>query len=187
MTLHNLDAKYFRGSEENVLNRYYNAAKKFDIDPIVRITSDCPLIDPFVIDEIINFYEKNQYKMVTNAGPYEEKRTFPRGFDVEVFSFSLLEQAYENAEENYQKEHVTPYIYENHDDKIHFYQNEKGDYSNLRLTVDTPEDFKLIKKIYDNLYEGKHNFYSEEIIEFLNKNPELININKKVTQKNLND
>src|SRR5699024_9581806 len=114
--------KYFRGSESDVLSRYYLCAKENDADIIIRITSDCPLIDPLVIDEILDFYLKNNYKLVTNAGDIHN-RTYPRGLDTEIFDFDTLENAYKNANKDYQKEHVTPYIYENEKD-IYYYKND---------------------------------------------------------------
>ena len=176
--------KAFRGSEEDVLKRYYDAAAENDVDTLVRITSDCPLIDPQVIDEIIKYYNDNDYTLVTNAGSDLEKRTYPRGLDTEVFSFNVLEEAFNKAEKKYQREHVTPYIYENYDD-IFYYKNDK-DLSNYRLTLDTKEDYKLIKAVYDNLYDEQHDFYLNEIIKFLVRNPDIAEINRKIEQKKLN-
>lgn len=174
---------YFRGSVDDVLSRYYFAAKKSRTDIVVRITSDCPLIDPIVTENIINFYkEKMVFDLVTNAGS-ESNRTFPRGLDTEVFSFDTLEKAYKKADKQYQREHVTPYIYEN-SPKIYFYKN-IHDYSQYRLTLDTKDDFELIKTIYENLYKNEHNFYLPQIIELFDRKPELIDINKHVEQKKL--
>ena len=111
--------KVFRGSEDDVLSRYYYAAKEYGLDIIVRITSDCPLIDSKVLDEVIQFYVDKNYDVVSNAGADLSKRTYPRGLDTEVFSFKVLENAFTNAKEPYQREHVTPYIYEK-SDKIYF-------------------------------------------------------------------
>ncbi|MFW5889438.1 MAG: cytidylyltransferase domain-containing protein [Bacillota bacterium] len=177
------DCYYYRGSENDVLSRYYFAAKNKNIDTIVRITSDCPLIDPQVIDEIIKYYDDHDYTLVTNAGSNLENRTYPRGLDTEVFSFDVLKEAYNKAEEKYQREHVTPYIYENYDD-IYYYKNDK-DLSGYRLTLDTKEDYELIKVIYDKLYHGKHDFYLAEIIELLENNKELLKLNEKIKQKKL--
>ncbi len=175
--------KAYRGSEEDVLARYYEAAVNYDIEVIVRITSDCPLIDPQVTDEIVEYYNENDYTLVTNAGSDLNNRTYPRGLDTEVFSFNVLEKAYNKAEKKYQREHVTPYIYENYED-VFYYKNNK-DLSNYRLTLDTKEDFELIKALYDKLYNGKHDFYLNEIIEVLNKNKELLSLNKNIEQKEL--
>lgn len=176
-------AKVFRGSEEDVLSRYYFAAKENNLDVVVRITSDCPLIDPKVLDEIIEFYLKNEYEVVSNASSEISNRTYPRGLDIEIFSFDLLENAYNNASENYHREHVTPYIYEN-SEKIFYYKN-NIDYSKYRWTLDTVEDFEAITEVYKYLYKGKHNFYLEDIINLFEKKPELYDINSHIEQKKL--
>lgn len=175
--------KYFRGSEEDVLSRYYYAAKENNGEIIVRITSDCPLIDPFVIDEIVDFYKKNQYDIVTNASADLKKRTYPRGLDTEVFGFNIIKEAYQKGDKPYQREHVTPYIYEN-SNKIYYYKN-NTDYSMYRWTLDTKEDLQLITEIYKHLYKGKHNFYFKDIIKLFEKYPGLAEINRDVEQKKL--
>ena len=177
-------AEVFRGSEEDVLSRYYYSAKNNNLDAVVRITSDCPLIDPKVLDEIINYYQTNEYDIVTNAGLDALNRTYPRGLDTEVFSFRVLEYAFTNAVEKYQREHVTPYIYEK-SNKIFYYKN-KNDYSNYRWTLDTVEDFELISEVYKHLYNGTHEFYMKDIVELFEHKPELYNINAHVEQKKLN-
>ena len=97
---------YYRGSEKNVLERYYFTAKKFKVTNIARITSDCPLIDIDIVDQLIDRYHQNNYDYVSNSSP----PTFPDGLDIEVFKFNLLEEAYTKVKSSYQKEHVTPYI-----------------------------------------------------------------------------
>lgn len=177
-------AKYYRGSEENVLTRYYGAAKDNDVDIVVRITSDCPLIDPFVTDEIVDFFKQDgMYDIVTNAGSDLSERTFPRGLDTEVFSFQALEKAYRQANKQYQREHVTPYIYEN-SPKIYYYKN-SVDYSMFRWTLDTEEDFELIKEIYGYLYRGQHIFHLQDIVALFTNYPDLIKINAHIAQKKL--
>ncbi|WDV46143.1 glycosyltransferase family protein [Clostridiaceae bacterium M8S5] len=175
--------KSLRGSEEDVLSRYYYAAKENDLDIIVRITSDCPLIDPKVTDELIDYYLNSNFDIVTNAGADLSKRTYPRGLDTEVFSFLALEEAFDKACEKYQREHVTPFIYENCKNTYH-YMN-PVDYSRYRLTLDTKEDLKLIEEIYDRLYKGRHDFYLEEIMDIFNKELELYDINAHIEQKEL--
>lgn len=172
-----------RGSESDVLSRYYQAAVDFGLDHIVRITSDCPLIDPQVVDIIVSFYLEHDYPIVTNAGSVLSERTFPRGLDIEIFSFAALEEANQEARENYQREHVTPYIYENNNDVYH-YKNDI-DYSLHRWTLDTAEDWELIKEIYNNLYKGKHDFYLKDILALFDEKPELFLINKDIEQKAL--
>lgn len=178
-----LGVKVFRGSEDDVLSRYYFAAKGAGADVVVRITSDCPLIDPFILDDIIRVFMDGSYDIVTNAGNDLSKRTFPRGLDAEVFSFEILETAHINAEEKYQREHVTPYIYENAK-SVFYYQNDV-DYSKYRWTLDTEEDWQLISEIYQRLYHGMHNFYFKDILSVMEENPELYNINKDIEQKKL--
>lgn len=178
-----IGVKVFRGSELDVLSRYYHAAKEDNTDVIIRITSDCPLFDPNLLDEMLYFYLKNQYDIVSNAGNDLATRTYPRGLDTEIFSFAYLEQAYYNANKNYQREHVTPYIYENAK-KIYYYKN-TVDYSKYRWTLDTEEDWILISKIYNYLYHGAHDFYLEDIIKLLNEHPLLNDINKHIEQKEL--
>lgn len=174
---------HFRGSEEDVLARYYWAAKNSNADIVVRITSDCPLIDPVVTDKIIEFYQKHNYDLVTNAGSDLSQRTYPRGLDTEVFSFDVLETAFYKADKQYQREHVTPYIYEN-SSKIYYYKN-TIDYSMHRWTLDTDDDFSLIQEIYGHLYKGQHDFYLADIIKLLEKNPELVEINAHIAQKSI--
>ncbi|WP_099190196.1 cytidylyltransferase domain-containing protein [Tepidibacter mesophilus] len=179
----NCGVKYFRGSENDVLSRYYHAAKENNADIVVRITSDCPLIDPNVIDVIIKFYLDNNYELVTNAGVDLSQRTYPRGLDIEVFLFKTLQDAFVNAKLNYQREHVTPYIYENIN-SIYYYLNDKN-YSKYRWTLDTKEDFELISRVYDKFYKGEHDFYLDEIVNFIIKNPEISKINAHIEQKKI--
>lgn len=176
--------KVFRGSETDVLSRYYLAAKENNVDIIIRITSDCPLIDPNIIDELVEHYQNSNYDIVTNAGNDISNRTYPRGLDTEVFSFEMLEAGYENATKDYQREHVTPYIYENAK-SIYYYKNAHN-FSEYRWTLDTEEDFQLIKEIYDVLYHGEHSFYMEDIIRLFKERPELYEINKNIEQKKIN-
>lgn len=178
-------AKIFRGSEEDVLSRYYFAATENEADIIVRITSDCPLIDPKIVDDIVAFFKQNEYDIVTNAGNDLSQRTYPRGLDTEVFSYETLQETHNNAKENYQREHVTPYIYENAK-RIYYYKN-NVDYSHYRWTLDTEEDWQLIKKLYEHLYHGKHDFYMSDILMVMKQNPELFKINKDVKQKKLRE
>ena len=175
--------KVFRGSEKDVLSRYYFAATEHGANIVVRITSDCPLIDPKVIDNIVAFFKEGGYDIVANVGSDLSKRTYPRGLDTEVFSYAALQEAYNNANEIYQREHVTPYIYENA--KRLFYFKNDVDYSQYRWTLDTEEDWQLIQKLYEHLYHGKHDFYLADILNLIEQNPELCEINKDIEQKKL--
>lgn len=181
----NLGIKVYRGSECNVLSRYYEAAKFFSLQNIIRITSDCPLIDPIIISDMMAVYNTSNYDLVTNVGLKPWMRTFPRGFDAEIFSFCFLEKAYNNAKKEYQIEHVTPYIYETCEN-IYYYLNDK-DFSNIRLTLDTEDDLKMIDSIYNYLYHGSHNFYFKEILDLLDEHPELLLINSNIQQKRINN
>ena len=173
-----LNAKVFRGSEDDVLGRYYHAAKQSGADIIVRITSDCPLIDPYVIDDTIRVYLSGGCDIATNAGL---ERTFPRGLDTEVFSFDVLKTAFLNAKEVYQREHVTPYIYEKAS-KMRYHKSDV-DYSRFRWTLDTSDDYELISRVYAELYDGEHDFYLEDIIDLFDRVPGLYMINAHVEQK----
>lgn len=175
------DVKTFRGSEEDVLARYYEAAKLYELDAVVRITSDCPLIDPFVIDDVVNYFISHQMDIVSNAGPDVSSRTYPRGLDVEVFTFDKLEEAFMKADKKYQREHVTQYIYEHTEKKFYFLNND--DLSMHRWTLDTKEDFQLISEIYNRLYDGKHDFYLHDILQVFEKEPKLMMINHHIEQK----
>lgn len=173
----------FRGSEENVLSRYYFAAQRANADVVVRITSDCPLIDPEVTGDVINYYLEHNLDIVTNGGIDLKERTYPRGLDTEVFSYNQLENAYLKATKQYQREHVTPYIYEN-STKVFYFKN-NTDYSYYRWTLDTPEDYKLIKCIYERLYSGHHNFRWKDVLKLFDEDPSLFEINCNIEQKKL--
>ncbi|MGO5065105.1 cytidylyltransferase domain-containing protein [Clostridium sp. LCP25S3_F8] len=176
--------KYFRGSEEDVLSRYYYAAKDNNADVVVRITSDCPLIDPEVSDNIIQYYldNKNKYDYVSNT----IERTYPRGLDTEVFSFNALKRAFNESIIIRDREHVTPYIWDNPKlFKLAQYKNNK-DYSSLRWTLDTEKDFELINKIYSLLYTHMNSkFQFENILNIYDEHPELYDINKEIMQKHI--
>lgn len=172
---------YYRGDEFDVLSRYYLAAENSKADVVIRLTSDCPLIDPHVIRQMIEFYtQQNDSELfVSNAGPLT-MRTFPRGLDTEIFHFNLLKEAHYNAKEPHQREHVTPYLYEN----VKKYFGYKGvvDYSRYRWTLDTLEDWNMIFEVYKHLYSGTHNFYLSDIIKLVTEMPEIENLNKHVEQ-----
>ncbi|MFA7289250.1 MAG: glycosyltransferase family protein [Melioribacteraceae bacterium] len=173
---------YYRGSSDDVLSRYYETAVKYKADIIIRITSDCPLIDPEVIDSIIKSYlENNKYDYVSNT----IMRTFPRGLDVELFTFAALKKSFNEAEQKSEREHVTPYIYNNREIFNVYSFVSKTNLSFLRWTLDTPEDYQLIKEIYDSLYKEGEIFTTEEVLTLFRNRPELIEINKHIEQKKL--
>lgn len=175
--------KSFAGSKGDVLDRYYQAAKRCEADVIVRITSDCPLIDPGVVDKIIAFYLKHRgtIEYVSNF----LKRSYPRGLDTEVFSFKVLKKAWQQAKEPHQREHVTPYIYE-HPEIFHLANAENNeDLSYMRWTVDEEEDLEFVREVYKRLYKDGEIFLMKDILALLKKEPQLLDINKEVKQKNL--
>jgi spore coat polysaccharide biosynthesis protein SpsF len=180
---HRLGVKYFRGSEEDVLSRYYLAAKENNADIVVRVTSDCPLLDSVVADKTIRYLldNINKYDYVSNT----LEATFPRGLDVEVFTFNSLEVAYNKAKLSRDREHVTSYIYTSKNEfRLGCFKN-KIDYSNFRWTLDTKEDFEFISVIYDRLYKINPNFDMEDIIKLTDVEPELSKINENIIQKKI--
>ena len=175
-----LNVKYFRGSQNDVLERYYLCAKENFADVVVRVTSDCPLIDAEVCENIIDTFLKNKDSVdyVSNC----QERSYPRGFDTEVFSFLALKKAYEKAKEESEREHVTPYIWKNKDLFTQISVKNDEDFSKYRLTLDTVEDFTLINEIYKEF--GTDNYFGmKEILELFLRKPELYEINKDIEQK----
>lgn len=178
-----LAVKCYRGSETDVLSRYYYAAAENSADIVVRITSDCPLIDPYVVDDVIHFYKEHKYPYVTNSSVRPNEGTYPRGLDTEVFGFEELEKAHRLATENYQREHVTPYFYE--EGRNIYILNNDVNYSHYRWTLDTEEDYRFLTEVYKHLYKGVHDFYMEDVIRLMDRYPELYQINKEIQQKKL--
>jgi len=155
----------FAGDQKDVLDRYYQCAIKFDADPIIRITADCPLIDPWVISKLLNEFTNGNYDYGSNCLPY----TLPDGLDVEVFSFKTLKKMKKNAKSKLEKEHVTLYL-RNHlkEFKIFNYENSK-DYSGFRWTVDYEKDLEVVRRIY-NLLKPELVFSFEEIFSKIAEN-----------------
>ena len=178
-----LGIKVFRGSEEDVLARYLGAAQENGLDVVVRITSDCPLIDPAVVDDVIGTYLDNAENCdyVSNG----LTRTFPRGMDTEVFPFSILEKVFWEAIEQPYREHVTPYIYEDNQRFRLLNVAFQRDESHQRWTVGTPEDFKLIEHILETLYPINPLFKLEEVLALMSVHPNWFEINSQIEQKKL--
>ena len=178
-----LQAPYFRGPEEDVLARYFGAALEFQADTVVRITSDCPLIDPEIIDKVIDVFNthRDQFDYVSNS----LRRTYPRGMDTEVLPFSVLKEAHVEAVAAEEREHVTPFVYLRPKRyRLGSVVNDV-DYSNYRLTVDTREDFELIKLLIENLYPSNPLFNLQDMLNLLLANPEWVTINAHVEQKKM--
>lgn len=175
---------YFRGSEQDVLARYYFAAKTYGAtEIIVRVTADCPLFDPYLLTDMLDSFDATRMDYLSNT----MVRSYPQGLDAEIFTFAVLERVFHEATEIYQREHVTPYIYQ-HPERFRL-QNYVGkvDLSAHRWTLDTPEDFELIDQIYRALYPRNPLFTTAEILELFNRQPELIAINQHIRQKKLGE
>ena len=173
--------KYFRGSELNVLKRFVDAAESVKASSVVRCNSDCPLIDPVVISKVVaQFTEnKNQFDYVSNI----LRPTYPTGMHCEIFSFDSLREAYRNAEDPLELEHVTPYIYRRPDKFRLCNVSQDLDLSTYRWTVDYREDFDLIAKIYKALYKTNPLFDMTTIIELMHNNPDWLKINSHITKQ----
>ena len=173
---------FYRGSENNVMLRVLQAAKKYKADIIVEITGDCPLIDPEIIDQVINTFLNNNADYVSNCNI----RGYPDGMDVEVFQTKTLNKSYKMTKNPKHLEHVSLHMQENPNifKIINLVPPERLYYPNLGLTLDELDDFLLIKKIFSNLYKKNKFFNCDSIIQFLNKNKKIKNINSKIKRKN---
>ncbi len=180
-----LNFPVFRGSEDDVLSRFYEASRKFQTDVVVRITGDCPLISPTLIDESIrNFFHDDVDYFSLSIGE-DKSLAYPRGYDVEIAKFESLSFAANNAIKQYEREHVMPYLYTNPGQFSTSTLEPDKELSrpNYRLCVDTKEDLQLIRELYKNFGDQLIDVNYKEIIYFLDKNPELVNINRSVRQK----
>lgn len=176
-----LNVKYFRGSEEDVLERVLDAAKSVSADLIVEITGDCPLIDPTIVDECIQTFLEGDYDYVSNT----IERSYPDGLDVQVFPVSVLEEVNNLTDNPIDHEHVSLYIYE-HPERYRL-KNLKANgemfWPELGITLDTQEDYELLCLIFEELYPINPNFSALDIVKLLRDRPELIDINKKIERK----
>jgi spore coat polysaccharide biosynthesis protein SpsF (cytidylyltransferase family) len=163
----------FTGSAQDVLSRYYDCAIEFRADPIVRITGDCPLIDPKIVSKLLKIYMNKDYNYVTNTMP----ATYPDGLDTEIFSFRTLEKISRSSIMKSEREHVTPYIKKNKNKFKTFNLRNKNDLSGLRWTVDEKKDLLLVRKIYEKM-RPKLTFGFEDTLKVLEKNPKIAEINK---------
>ena len=168
----------YRGNSTDLLDRHFQTAKLFQADVVVKIPSDCPLIDPAIIDKVIGYFLQHQglFDYVSNLHP----ASYPDGNDVEVVTMQALSDVWKNAERNLEREHTTPYLWEN-PDKFNIGNvklEEDADYSmSHRWTIDYPEDYEFIKRVYDALYPINPLFTMQDILELLHKQPELMKIN----------
>lgn len=196
--------RWFRGSEQDVLDRYYRAARDCQAEVIVRITADCPVIDPLVIDQTVFAFfglispliVEGQTTRITsefnpgrlpwdfaaNRLPPPWKRTFPIGLDTEVCTFAALERAWHEAREPHHREHVMPYLYEAEGNFRVLLVNHSPDYGNMRWTVDTTQDLELLREIY-NRFEGRDDFSWLDVLTLFQREPGLADINREVPHK----
>lgn len=173
---------YTRGSMHDVLDRYYQSAQKFQAEAVVRITADCPFIDPAEIDRVVEIFLSADPPLDFAANRLPMERTIPIGLDTEVCTFAALETAWREAKEPHQREHVMPYFYENQDRFRSLHIKHEPDYGRFRWTVDTPEDLELARQIVANI-EGRDEFTWQEIITLFESNPELASLNARVRHK----
>ena len=171
--------KYMRGSLNDVLDRYYQAAIMSKANIIVRLTADCPIIDPEVIDLVVGDFKNGDYDYVANTAPPQDI-TYPEGMDVEVFSMSALEKAWKSSIKGSEREHVTFYFWKNKDKFKCFRSDLTYNRSEYRLTVDYFEDFLLVTKVLEALYSPDKDFSMNEALDFLDRNPDIMNINNKI-------
>ncbi|MEW6287129.1 MAG: glycosyltransferase family protein [Chloroflexota bacterium] len=199
---------FTRGSLYDVLDRYYQTAKQAKADVVVRITADCPVIDPELIDKVVNTVISHQspvngelFDFACNRLPPPYRRTYPIGLDVEVCTFKALEQAWKEAKEPHHREHVMPYLYEGvqliTDNRLlHTGTSPRGfriallhhptDFGDYRWTVDTPEDLEFMRQVYAR-FDGRDDFTWKEVLDLVHDNPDLMKINAGVQHKTLKD
>ena len=174
----NKNIEYYRGSENDVLDRFFKAALKFNPDLIVRLTADCPLIDYNLIDKTVKLYKIEKVDFASNTVPPENRR-YPDGTDVEVFSFNLLKLATENSFDEKEREHVTFYFWKSGDSFSKAILNNHENWSKYRYTLDYKEDFNSIKEIIKELNKRNQYGYTHEIVRILEDKKEIFEINAK--------
>src|SRR6056297_1611933 len=168
--------RVFRGSENDVLGRFLGAAEASRPDAVVRITGDCPLIDPAVVDQVVSEFRQGEYDYVSNTMP----ATFPDGLDTEVFTFAALKRAAEEATRDADREHVTPYIHSS--GKFQCLNVTAGsDYSQRRWTVDEPEDFEVVQAIFEH-FEQRTDFGWKDVLALESSSPEYFAANRHLTR-----
>ncbi len=192
---------FTRGSLYDVLDRYYQAAKQAKADYVVRITADCPVIDPELIDNVVNTLLEGEYDFVCNRLPPPWHRTYPIGLDVEACKFQVLAKAWKEAKEPQHREHAMPYFYEGVELTRQSRTLETGtsprgyniallqhttDFGDYRWTVDTPEDLEFMRQVYSH-FDGRDDFSWKEVLDLVHDKPELMKLNAGVQHKTLKD
>jgi spore coat polysaccharide biosynthesis protein SpsF len=192
---------FTRGSLYDVLDRYYQTAKQAKADIVVRVTADCPIIDPTLIDNVVNTLLDNEYDFATNRLPPPFQRTYPIGLDVEACTFVVLEKAWKESSETFHREHVMPYFYEGIELSAVSRQRSEGisprgfriallnhttDFGDYRWTVDTPADLEFMRQVYSR-FDGRDDFTWKEVLDLVHNEPQLMQINAAVKHKTLKD
>ncbi len=176
----------FRGDVYDVLDRYYRAAQTFQAQTVVRLTADCPMIDPGEIDRTVQAFFAAQVDFAANRLPPPWKRTTPIGLDTEVVRFGALEKTWREAKEKYQREHVMPYLYDQPGRFKTILVNHDPDLGHFRWTVDTPEDLTLLRTIYEH-FSNRDDFSFYDVVRLVKARPELTRINAGVSHKSFDD
>ncbi|MFZ5904365.1 MAG: cytidylyltransferase domain-containing protein [Chloroflexota bacterium] len=192
---------FTRGSLYDVLDRYYQSAKEAKADVVVRITADCPVIDPELIDDVVNTLLDGEYDFACNRLPPPWYRTYPIGLDVEACTFKVLQKAWKEAREPQHREHAMPYFYEGVELSVVGRQRSEGisprgfriallnhptDFGDYRWTVDTAEDLEFMRQVYSR-FDGRDDFSWKDVLDLVHDNPELMKINAGVQHKTLKD
>lgn len=179
-------AEVFRGSLPDVLDRYYHAAKLYQAEIIVRLTGDCPLIDPILIDEVVLALIEHRVDFACNRLPPPFSRTYPIGLDVEACTFQALESAWLNADQKHEREHVLPYLYAVPGRFTILQLDHTEDLGHLRWTLDTPEDLKLLRRVY-RYFKGRNDFSWLHVLKLWREKPEMFEVNAQVKHKSYLD
>ena len=192
---------FMRGSLYDVLDRYYQTAKQAKADVVVRITADCPVIDPVLIDDVVNTLIDGKYDFVCNRLPPPWHRTYPIGLDVEACTFDVLAKAWKEAKEPQHREHAMPYFYEGvelirQSRTLETSISPRGfkvallhhatDFGDYRWTVDTPEDLEFMRQVYSR-FDGRDDFSWKDVLDLVHNEPQLMEINAGVKHKTLKD
>lgn len=173
----------FRGDEDDVLDRYYQAARRYQLDIVVRVTSDCPLLEPSVVDAVVDLLLAPGSRVEYAASTLV--RTYPRGLDVEAVPLAVLKRVWHEARSTYERAHVFPYVYEHPGRFVAAGISEPIDRSHMRWTVDTEDDLALVRAVCRAL--GTLDFTWRDVLKVLDANPELLRINALVRQKSARD
>lgn len=179
---HRYDTEVYRGSLLDVLDRYYQAAKQYQANIIVRLTGDCPLIDPRLIDDVVKALVDQQVDFACNRLPPPFARTYPIGLDVEASTIAALENAWRNADQKHEREHVFPYLYAVPGRFKVIQLNHSENLGHLRWTLDTPADLVLLRRVY-RYFKGRNDFSWLDVVQLWREKPALFEVNAQVSHK----